>query len=88
MCRLTKFGPLCRVQFEFIDIARDILLVSGSLVCLSAHEGGRSEGPSSRRPGRLQQDVRSHEEDRSGRHREAGPVQGGRRGPAPGQYRF
>lgn len=54
----------------------------------SAPEGGASEGPPAGRPGRLQQDERGHEEDRSGRQREAGPVQGGGRSPPPGERRL
>ena len=56
---------------------------NGPYSCPSAPEVGPSEGPAAGRPGRLQQDVRGDEEDRPGRHGEAGPVQGGGRRAAP-----
>lgn len=54
----------------------------------SAHKVRPFEGPAAGRPRRLQQDERRHEEDRPGRHGEAGSVQSGRRRAAPGKRRL
>lgn len=55
---------------------------------LAACEAGCSPRPPAGRPGRLQQDVRGHEEDRPERHGEAGPLQGRRWRSASGKHRL